>query len=169
MIPVKIRKLSPAARIPTYATSGSAAFDLYAAEDVIIAPGETKKVPLGFAVEIPVGFEMQIRPRSGNSYKTPLRITNSPATIDVDFRGEVAVLIDNTSRDTWSNAARRLDNTYDDDTRDKCEAGSYIIRQGDRIAQAVIVPVPRVEFVVTDEELTQTERGNGGFGSSGIN
>lgn len=170
---VKIRKLSEHARIPTYGTVGAAAFDLYAAEDVIIAPGETVKVPLGFAVEIPDGFEMQIRPRSGVSLNTKLRVANAPGTIDSDYRGEAAVIVDNIAkgREKYGISSyytvRGINGlTYQADG-ERYEDGTYIIRRGDRIAQAVIVPVPKVTFEVVDEELTQTERGAGGFGSTG--
>lgn len=166
-IPVKIKRLHPDAVIPKYATDLAAGFDLVAVEDVIIAPGETKLIPLGFAVEIPEGFEMQIRPRSGVTWKTKLRVGNAPATIDADFRGEVKVIVDNISRDDWSNAARRLDNSYDESTRDKCVAGSYIVSKGDRVCQGVISPVIRVDFHVVDE-ISKTERGDGAFGSTGV-
>ncbi|MFL1672657.1 dUTP diphosphatase [Paenibacillus dendritiformis] len=165
-MPVKIKRLHPDAVIPKYATELAAGFDLVAVEDVVIAPGETKLISLGFAVEIPEGFEMQVRPRSGVTLKTKLRVGNSPGTIDADFRGEVKVIVDNISRDDWSNAARRIDNSYDESTRDKCVAGSYIIRKGDRIAQGVIAPVYRADFIIVDH-LGETERGDGGFGSTG--
>lgn len=166
-IPVKIKRLHPDAVIPQYATDHAAGFDLVAVEDVVIEPGETKLIPLGFAVEIPEGFEMQIRPRSGVSLLTKLRVANSPGTIDGDYRGEVKVIVDNISRDDWSNAARRLDNSYDESTRGKCAAGSYIIRKGDRICQGLIAPVYHADFIVVDE-LGETERGHGGFGSTGV-
>lgn len=153
-IPVKIKRLHPDAVIPKYATELAAGFDLVAVEDVVIAPGETKLISLGFAVEIPEGFEMQVRPRSGVTLKTKLRVGNSPGTIDADFRGEVKVIVDNISR------------SYDESTRDKCVAGSYIIRKGDRIAQGVIAPVYRADFIIVDH-LGETERGDGGFGSTG--
>ncbi|ANY67710.1 deoxyuridine 5'-triphosphate nucleotidohydrolase [Paenibacillus sp. BIHB 4019] len=167
---VKIRLLTPAAKVPTYATDGAAAFDLYAAEDVIIAPGETAKVPLGLAIEIPTGYEMQIRPRSGITLNTKLRVANSPATIDSDYRGEVAVLLDNLEpRSTSaSRVVLSLNGGYAIwDIGERCQIGTYLIRAGDRIAQGVIAPVTRVSFAETDEELTQTERGNGGFGHTG--
>lgn len=162
-IPVKIKRLHPDAVIPQYATDLAAGFDLVAVEDVIIAPGETKLVPLGFAVEIPEGYEMQIRPRSGLTLKTKLRVGNSPGTIDGDFRGEVKVIVDNTSRPyrkfflrhpvQWNITANH--------------EGTYIIRKGDRIAQGVIAPVYRADFIVVDQ-LGETERGDGGFGHTGV-
>jgi dUTP pyrophosphatase len=160
---VKIRKLHEDARIPQYATEGSAGFDLVACEDVIIAPGETKLVRTGLAFEIPSGYELQIRPRSGISLKTKLRVANSPGTVDADFRGEVAVIIDNISKphprfflrhpSQWNITANR--------------EGTYIIRKGDRIAQGVIAPVYRAAFEEVSE-LSETERGAGGLGSTGV-
>lgn len=168
---VRIRKLTPDATLPTYATAGAAGFDLYAAADVIIAPGETVKVPLGLAFEIPDGYEMQVRPRSGVTSRTGLRIANAPGTIDADFRGDVSIIVDNVSavppKYDGSNYCVR-------DLEGNCVPymnagkGTYLIRKGDRIAQGVVAPVTRVSFTETDEELTQTERGERGFGHSGI-
>jgi len=166
-IPVKIRRLSPHARIPTYGTAGAAAFDLYAATDVIIAPGETTKVPLGFAVEIPDGYGMFIVPRSGISLNTRLRVANSPGVVDRDFTGEVAVLLEAAEGDLIMNYAKYVDGNFAS-FEGRPVLGAYVIRRGDRIAQALILPIPRVSFMETDEELTETERGDGGFGSTGV-
>lgn len=140
---VKIKKVRPHADIPQYATDGAAGFDLVAAEDVVISPDETKIVPTGIAVELPPGYEMQIRPRSGVSLKTKLRVANAPGTVDSDYRGEIGIIVDNTS---------------DSETK--------VVKRGTRIAQGVIQRVERAEFVVCDE-LTETARGDGGFGSTG--
>jgi dUTP pyrophosphatase len=166
-INVNIKRLHPDAVIPQYATDLAAGFDLVAVEDVIIAPGETAKVPLGLAFEIPPGYVMFVCMRSGIALKTKLRQPNGIGVIDADYRGEVAMMFDNVSDDDWSNAARRLDNSYEDSTRDKCEPGSYIVRKGDKVAQAFVIPYPRVNFVEA-AELTETDRGTGGFGSSGV-
>jgi dUTP pyrophosphatase len=163
---VKIRRLHADAVIPRYATELAAGFDLVAVEDVIIAPGETALVPLGFAVELPAGYEMQVRPRSGVTLKTKLRVGNSPGTVDADFRAEVKVIVDNAAPDTDSmgylynvSGTQSIDFDYRD--------GTYIIRKGDRIAQGVIAPVYRANFVEV-AELSDTERGSGGFGHTGI-
>lgn len=144
-IRVRVKKLREDAVIPEYKTEGAAGFDLVAAEDVTINAGETVTVPTGLAFEIPEGYELQIRPRSGLSLKTPLRIANSPGTIDSDYRGEVKIIITNTGQ---------------------CD-DYYNIYKGDRIAQGVIVPVMRAEFEEVDE-LSETSRGYGGFGSTGM-
>jgi len=151
---VKIKKVNHLAVIPKYATPGAAGFDLVSVEDVILKPGETRAIKTGLVVEIPSGFEMQVRPRSGLSLKTKLRVANAPGTVDSDYRGEVAVILTNSSvdaRDTFGNG----------DGGENEE-----IKAGDRIAQGVIVPVVQATFEeVTD--LSETERGAGGFGSTG--
>src|SRR5690625_7042344 len=118
--PLKIgfKRLNDDAILPTKAHPTDSGFDLYAsAEDVIIEPGETVVVPTGIAVELPKGFEAQVRPRSGITAKTKLRV--QLGTIDQDYRGEIGVIVDNISTDTWSNASRRIDNTSDDSTSNK--------------------------------------------------
>ena len=171
-INVKIRKIHPDATPPTYATALAAGFDLVAVEDVIIAPGETALVPTGLAFEIPPGYEMQIRPRSGISLRTKLRIANSPGTVDADFRSGVKVIVDNNPALDTGRVARQFLYEINGDiapeqSAEEHIAGSYIIRKGERFAQAVITPIMRATFEVTDE-LTETERGDGGFGHSGI-
>lgn len=140
---VKVKKIHPDAVIPQYKTSGSAGFDLYAIEDVEIQPGETKQIRTGLIFEIPEGYEIQIRPRSGMSLKTPLRISNAPGTIDSDYRGEVMIIAENTSIVPFS------------------------VEKGTRIAQGVLQKVPQAEFIEV-ERVSETERGEGGFGSTGI-
>lgn len=176
---VKIKRLHPGAVIPRYATAGAAGFDLVAVEDVIIEPGETKTIRTGLAFEIPEGFEMQIRMRSGIAKKTKLRLPNSVATIDSDYRGEVVVMLENTAVtdkffdsetgclvEAESKHARTIDDKFYKTGYIQNE-NARIIRKGDRIAQAVISPVMRVQFEEV-AELSETERGNGGFGSTGI-
>jgi dUTP pyrophosphatase len=168
-INVKIRKLHPDAVTPAYATELAAGFDLVAVSSEIIPPGHTRIIPLGFAIEIPEGYEMQVRPRSGMSLSTKLRISNSPGTIDADFRGEVKVLIDNIAPVTDKRVPhiRHADGNIRDLAVSTEVEGSYFIRKGDRIAQAVIAPTVCVNFEVADE-LSETERGSGGFGSTGV-
>lgn len=140
---IKIKRLTDTAVIPKYQTERSAGFDLVADETAMFMPGYTRTIATGLAFEIPEGYEMQIRPRSGLSLNTPLRVANAPGTIDSDYRGEVRVIITNTS----SHMLVR-------------------VNAGDRIAQGVICPIEQAEFEVVDE-LTNTERGTGGFGSTG--
>lgn len=146
---VKIKRLHPDAVIPKYATPGAAGFDLVAIETVTIRPGETLLVKTGIAVEIPQGYELQVRPRSGTSLKTPLRVANAPGTVDSDYRGEVCVIMTNTHYDCINT-----------------EFGQFHFHKGERIAQGVICPVIQANFEEVTE-LSDTSRGTGGFGSTG--
>jgi dUTP pyrophosphatase len=162
---VKIKRLKDVP-LPQYAKSGDAGFDLVAAEDVIIEPGQTVIVPTGLAFELPSGYEMQIRPRSGISAKTKLRVVLG--TVDAGYRGEVGVIVDNIKRYYEIPGARKA-RTIDNERVDVdivCAAASYVIRKGDRIAQAVIKPVEQAQFIEVDE-LSESARGEGGFGSTG--
>lgn len=140
-VEVKIQLISSTAKIPTYAHPTDAGADIFANETVVFEPGETKIVPTGIKVAIPAGYEIQIRPRSGMSLKTGMRIANAPGTIDSDYRGEVGVIMTNTFNSKWT------------------------IMSGDKIAQMVIAPVPMIKWIETDN-LDETERGEGGFGST---
>lgn len=180
---VKIKRLDKDAVIPKYAKEGDSGFDLVAAEDVIIEPGETVIVPTGLAFELPAGYEMQIRPRSGISAKTKLRVVLG--TIDAGYRGEVGVIVDNIAQPNYY-ILGVTDGTHVGYNVDKSRVdyvltvtnseyidevyhpmGTYLIRKGDRICQAVIKPVEQATFVEVSE-LGATDRGEGGFGSSGV-
>ena len=141
---VRIKKLRPDAVVPQYMTDHAAGLDLCAAIDapIELLPRMRASVPTGLAMEIAAGFEAQVRPRSGLAREHGITLVNSPGTIDADYRGEVSVLVINHG---------------DKPVR---------IESGQRIAQLVIAPVVRAELVVVDE-LSQTKRGTGGFGSTG--
>lgn len=165
---VKIKKLREDAVIPRYARAMDAGFDLVAVEDVIIAPGESAKIPTGLAFALPEGYELQVRPRSGIGAKTKLRLSNAPGTVDAGYRGEVCVLMDNIRFPSRQMGHVCLDASEQEVTvEQEVDRHSYLIRKGDRIAQGVIAQVPQALFEVVDE-LDETERGSGGFGSSGI-
>ncbi len=157
---VKIQLCREGAVLPTYANPYDAGMDVYAAEDCIIKPGETVKVPTGIKLAIPPGYEMQIRPRSGISSKTLLRIPNSPATIDAGYRDEVMVLVYNAS-DKSSDEIRFITDTGN-------KTGNYFIKRGERIAQFVLVEIPVVNWELTDDVKKFGEDRGGGFGSSGV-
>jgi len=141
---VFFKKLNPDAIIPKYQTEGASGFDLHSVEDVTIYAGETKLVKTGLAVQLPKGTELQIRARSGLALKTPYLVKNGVGTVDSDYRGEIGVIITNIS-----------------------QIGEPIrIKKGDRIAQGVICPIVKVD-IVEAYELTETTRGEGGFGSTG--
>ena len=145
-VPVKIARVGTNdLPLPAYATQGSAGMDVCAAveSDTPIRPGETALIPAGICIELPVGFEAQIRPRSGLALKHSVGILNAPGTIDSDYRGEVKILLTNFGRE------------------------DFIVRRGDRIAQMIIGRYARVEWSEVGE-LAGTARGDGGFGHTGI-
>lgn len=144
MIKVLIKKLSHKAQIPIYKTEGSSGMDLMAlTEDkIVIKPNKSALVPTGLSVAIPNDTEIQIRPRSGLAAKSSISVLNTPGTIDSDYRGELKVILFNHG--------------------DK----EFIINNGDRIAQMVLVPILKVQFEEV-QDLPKTIRGSGGFGSTG--
>jgi dUTP pyrophosphatase len=128
--------------MPAYATEGAAGMDVVSAEDLDLAPGARHAVATGFAMAIPFGFEVQVRPRSGLALKHGITCLNTPGTIDSDYRGEVKVILANLGD------------------------APFPIRRGERIAQLVPAPVQHTRFALVDS-LDETERGAGGFGSTG--
>lgn len=128
--------------LPFYATAGAAGMDVVAAEDVTLAPGQRHAVATGFALAIPAGYEVQVRPRSGSALKHGISVPNAPGTIDSDYRGELKILLINHG------------------------AEPFVIARGDRIAQIVPAAVTRAAFDEVDS-LDETARGAGGFGSTG--
>jgi dUTP pyrophosphatase len=138
-------KAEAGACAPEYQTAGSAGADLRAclSEPIVLAPGERAAVPTGLRIELPEGYEAQVRPRSGLALRQGLTCLNSPGTIDSDYRGEIKVILVNLGKE------------------------SATIGQGDRIAQIVVAPVARALFTEAPS-LEETGRGSGGFGSTGI-
>lgn len=155
---VKIKRVKDV-EMPKYAREFDAGFDLVAAEDTVIYPGGTKVIPTGLAFEIPPGYELQVRPRSGISRKTFLRVVLG--TVDSGFRGEVGVIVSNTSY-----IGNHITLGINDDSGIYANV-KYEIKKGDRIAQGVIAPVETAHFVEVDE-LSDSERGQNGFGSTGV-
>lgn len=149
--------------IPTYARLGDAGMDIRAAEDIFIYPNETIVIPTGIKVAIPKGYEIQVRPRSGLSLKTPLRVSNSPGTVDSGFRDEVGVIMTNTS----NTGVTSYFGTYGIDEKGN-KQGAYQIKKGDRIAQLVLNEVPTIKFIQTDNVQSIGFNRGGGFGSSGV-
>jgi dUTP pyrophosphatase len=145
MTKILIKKLSKTAIIPKYETQGASGLDISANinEDLTLAINESILVPTGIAVSIPQGFEIQIRPRSGLAAKKGISVLNTPGTIDADYRGEIKVILINHGNEP------------------------FVIRNGDRIAQMVVCPIVQAKFEQVDE-LNDTERGSGGFGSTGV-
>lgn len=146
---IKITRLDPSSTdipLPTYITEGSAGMDLCAAvpKKLVIKPGQTVLVPTGFSIELPRGYEAQVRPRSGLALKHNVGLLNSPGTIDSDYRGEIKVILTNFGKK------------------------SFVVNRGDRIAQLVVAKYMRVKLKEVNK-LKPTKRGQGGFGHSGTN
>ena len=145
---LRVYKMRADAVIPRYATSGAAGLDLAACltTSITLEPGGTARVPTGLQIALPPGHEAQVRPRSGLAARHSVTVLNAPGTIDEDYRGEVQVLLINHGPD------------------------SFTISHGERIAQLVIAPVTQVEIELINDEaaLGGTERGDGGFGSTGV-
>lgn len=165
---LKVKKMHPDAVLPKYAQQGDSCFDLVAVEDVIIEPGETKLIKTGLAFDIPEGFEIQVRPRSGITLKTKLRV--QLGTVDVGYKGEVGAIVDNVYCDCCDDGeitykAAGIDEEPIGD--DYYPYGTYLIRKGDRIAQGILAPVARAEFEEVDK-LSESERGVSGYGSTGV-
>ncbi|NLD51098.1 MAG: aminotransferase [Clostridiaceae bacterium] len=148
--------------VPAYAKDWDAGMDVYAAEDVVINPGETVIIPTGLKLAIPEGYEIQIRPRSGISYNTPLRLSNSPGTIDSGYRDELGIIMTNTSQETG-----RDNELLTIDTKGNL-SGAYKVRKGDRVAQMVLQVVPRIKFTLVDSVESIGKSRGGGFGSTGV-
>jgi len=129
--------------VPAYATAHAAGMDVVSAEEIILNPGDRHPVATGFALAIPEGYEIQVRPRSGLALKHGITLPNAPGTIDADYRGELKILLINHGADPFP------------------------IKRGDRIAQLVVAPVQLASFVEADM-LDDTARGQGGFGSTGV-
>ena len=144
MIKILIKRLSKEVSLPKYETSGSSGMDLSANIDakIDIEPGKTVIIPTGLALSIPKGFEVQIRPRSGLAAKQKISVLNTPGTIDSDYRGEIKVILINLSQE------------------------SFKVEKGLRIAQMVVCPVVQAQLKEVSD-LNETERGKGGFGSTG--
>jgi len=139
---LKFKRLDDSAILPKYKTKGSAGFDLYVIEGGKLWPNERQLVRTGWAVEIPEGYEMQMRPRSGLALKAGISLTNSPGTIDSDYRGEIGIILENRGHKIFE------------------------WEGGDRLAQVIIAPV--VQGILKEDVISDTERGAGGFGSTGV-
>jgi dUTP pyrophosphatase len=143
---VNFRRLSSTAKLPTYATPGAAGMDLYADQDAWIEPGDSRLIVTNVAIELPIGLEAQVRPRSGLALKNRITVLNSPGTIDSDYRGGIGVILHNAGVGLMA---------------------GFKVKPGDRIAQLVIARYEVVEAIEVGE-LSGTARGEGGFGSTGV-
>jgi len=144
MVKVLVKKLDPKVQLPSYKTKGSSGMDLMAfiKDPIKIAPNTSALIPTGISVAIPNDVEIQIRPRSGLAVKSSISVLNTPGTIDSDYRGELKIILFNHSKE------------------------EFVVRNNDRIAQIVLMPVLKIDFEEVDN-LPDTLRGSGGFGSTG--
>jgi len=144
MVKVLVKKLDPKVQLPSYKTKGSSGMDLMAfiKDPIKIAPNTSALIPTGISVAMPNDVEIQIRPRSGLAAKSNISVLNTPGTIDSDYRGELKIILFNHSKE------------------------EFVVRNNDRIAQMVLMPVLKIDFEEVDN-LPDTLRGSGGFGSTG--
>ena len=145
MVKVLIRKLDPAVKLPEYKTYGASGMDIIAfiRKPISLKPNMSSIIPTGLSVAFSKDYEIQIRPRSGLAAKNSITILNTPGTIDSDYRGEIKVIIYNHGKE------------------------EFVINSGDRIAQMILSPVLKIELEETNDDLPETIRGEGGFGSTG--
>ena len=142
MVKIKIKKIHPDAIIPKYAHKGDSGMDVYSIEEFKLKTLERKLVKTGLSFEIPIGYEIQTRPKSGLAIKYGITIVNAPGTIDSCYRGELGIILMNTDKENYS------------------------VKKGEKIAQIVLQKVEEIEFIKT-ENLNSTSRGENGFGSTG--
>jgi dUTP pyrophosphatase len=163
MVEVYIELCRDSAVMPQYAKPGDAGMDVFSAEDRVVGPGQTAVIPTGLKLAIPEGYEIQVRPRSGLSLKTPLRIANSPGTIDSGYRDELGIIITNQSSASSQNSGGILSLKESGN-----KSGIYKISKGDRIAQIVLQAVPRMVLKTVDSVAGIGKDRGGGFGSTGV-
>lgn len=142
-VTLKFKKIHPDARIPQYASDGASGMDVSSVENLTLNPLERMLVPTGLTMEIPLGYEIQVRPRSGMAAKFGVTVLNTPGTVDSDYRGELKVILYNSDREK-----------------------PYVVNKGDRIAQIVLQKIERA-YIEEADALGETTRGSGGFGSTG--
>ncbi|TYQ27569.1 dUTP diphosphatase [Pseudanabaena sp. UWO311] len=141
-VDIKFQKLHPDAQVPSYAHIGDAGADVYSVAEVTLQPQHRAAIPTGLAVDIPIGYEIQVRPKSGLALKHGITVLNSPGTVDAGYRGEIQVIVINLGTE------------------------AYTFTKGQKIAQLVLKPVLQAQYI--EGELRTSDRGIGGFGSTGL-
>lgn len=171
-VPVAIELCHPDAKIPQYAHISDSGMDVYALDNITVHPGETVLVPTGIKVALPVGFELQVRPKSGRALKTKLRVANTPGTIDQAYRDEIKVIIENVEppiRDITTNTIMDENGYIDHMEITSIEYGKdFTIGKGEKFCQLVLCEVPKVAFYRVDSVQEIGDNRNGGFGSTGL-
>lgn len=167
IIKIPIEKCDDRAKAPTYANTTDSGMDVYALEDITIAPGETKLIPIGIKVALPRGYELQVRPKSGRSLKSKLRIANTPGTIDAGYRDEIGIIVENIEP-----VISDISYEYDDEGNLKITSidfgSSHTIGAGEKFAQLVLAEVPKASWLQVDSVAEIGEDRGGGFGSTGL-
>lgn len=167
IVKIPIEKCDDRAKAPTYANTTDSGMDVYALEDITIAPGETKLIPIGIKVALPRGYELQVRPKSGRSLKSKLRIANTPGTIDAGYRDEIGIIVENIEP-----VISDISYEYDDEGNLKITSidfgSSHTIGAGEKFAQLVLAEVPKVSWLQVDSVIGIGEDRGGGFGSTGL-
>lgn len=167
IIRVPIELCHPNAKIPQYAHESDSGMDIYAIEDITIRPGETELVRTGVKVALPPGYELQVRPKSGRSLKTKMRVANTPGTIDQGYRDEIKIIIDNIEP-----PIKDIDFDYNEDGTIKINSilhgADFFVSKGEKIAQLVLAEVPKAAFYRVDTVQDIGENRGGGFGSTGL-
>lgn len=167
IIEIPIELCHPDAKIPQYAHESDSGLDIFAIEDVTIHPGETKLIPTGIKIALPPGYELQVRPKSGRSLKTKLRVANTPGTIDAGYRDEIGIIVENVEPPI-------KDITYDFDRygvpliTSILHGSDYFISKGEKFAQLVLSEVPKAAFFRVDSVGEIGENRGGGFGSTNL-
>ena len=167
IVKIPIEKCDDRAKAPTYANTTDSGMDVYALEDITIAPGETKLIPIGIKVALPRGYELQVRPKSGRSLKSKLRIANTPGTIDAGYRDEIGIIVENIEP-----VISDISYEYDDEGNLKITSidfgSSHTIGAGEKFAQLVLAEVPKASWLQVDSVAEIGEDRGGGFGSTGL-
>ena len=167
MIQIPIELCHENACLPQYANTTDSGMDVYALDDYTIAPGETKLIPTGIKMAIPVGYEIQVRPKSGRALKTKLRVANTPGTIDAGYRDEICVIIENVEA-----PIKDISYSFNDDGSIKIDSilhgSSYTIGKGEKFCQLVLMEVPKAALYRVDKVADIGENRGGGFGSTGL-
>lgn len=167
MIQIPVELCHPDAKMPQYANTTDSGMDVYALDDITVAPGETVLVPTGVKMAIPVGYEIQVRPKSGRALKTKLRVANTPGTIDAGYRDEIKVIIENVEA-----PIKDISYSFNDDGSIKIDSilhgSSYTIGKGEKFCQLVLMEVPKAALYRVDKVADIGEDRGGGFGSTGL-
>ncbi len=167
LVQIPVELCHPDAKIPQYANTSDSGMDVYALDDYIIAPGETKLIPTGIKLALPPGYEIQVRPKSGRALKTKLRIANTPGTVDAGYRDEIKVIVENIEP-----PIKDIEYDFDDNgtpiIKSILHGAAYTISKGEKFCQLVLMEVPKAALYRVEQVGEIGENRGGGFGSTGL-